>query len=975
MKKIFLAFGLAAGLLPAYAQEYDHSFEYSAFSNYRHLKSIDQKAVMATQEILKNVFPGWKLSANKLNGKFDDIYGNAISIPGSTIAAKVQYLFANQLKTLGVEAAEWKQVNTIDAPHAQYVYFKRQVSGRDVAFGTMSMRFTKEGKLVRIKMKNEGAPAQGVTAVLSANEALRTPAMTTDLATIKVTDKKITGDWLWFPIPGNGGYTMHPVWAYSVTGTTAENFPVQFTGYIDAIDGNLLYRNNEVHAQLDVHVKGDVNKQNLVTPPVFAPEGLADLRIEIAGVDYYTNDTGMLTDPSLTAPIPEAITRLDGYWSSVRVGQMNTLPTPDTFAIGTGDTEFILPALTTAKRRYINAFYHVNVVHDYMKIHIPTSSGFTDLDSPLPTVVDVAGSCNAFYNGSSINFYSPAGSCNSFAEVPDVVYHEYGHGISGRFYNFVTGNGMRNGAMNEANSDIWAISITHDPVLGRNSYTTGGSIRQYNTAPKVYPLDIQGEVHADGEILAGAWWDVSQNIGDIDTMSAIFGKTYYDVPDGPNGTEGLVYHEILISALLNDDDDGLLSNGTPHFSAIIEGFAKHGIYLLADASLTHQELPHQESGQDITVNAALSFSQPDFFNQLRLVYRNRTNAPTQWDSVVMTDNGGFNFTGTIPAQPSATIIDYYFVVSDPLNASPYSFPAGYSSTATASQVSIPYQFGINMRRVTGNDFEDSTAVGWTIGNVASDNASSGKWILAKPVGSFYNTMPVQPGIDHTTGTGFGKCLVTGNAPNSTANVNSADVDGGRTTILTPLYDISGYANPAIEYYRWFCNDRGNSNNRSNLWTVQIHTEGSALWKGVDNTLQSDYTWRRRVFHVSEYLPGTTDKIQMRFVATDATNGTVEAAVDDFFIYDAWTAGVDNVQAKKANVYPNPADDNVTIVLPQATAGTITLSDITGRTLYTVSMNDGTANYNIKTSALASGQYIVTIQTGKTIQSVKVVVSH
>lgn len=977
MKKLLLALGLAASFSPAIAQQYDHAYEYSVFSDYRFLKPVDNSAILATREKLKNLFPGWKLSADKLDGSFNDIYGKAVAVPGNSITEKVQYCLNNQLRNLGVDASEWKQANAVAASHAQYVYFSHEINGRKVIFSSLQFRFTPDGKLVRIKMNSYGTPATGVTAGLSQADAMRTKAMTNDLSALNVTNKTIGNDWVWFPVPSDGKYSLHPAWPFSVAGTTKENFPVAFTGYIDAINGELLYRTNEIHEAFDLKVKGDVNKTNLATPPVFTSEGLPNLKVVIGATTYYTDDTGLLAVPALT-PSLNATLYLDGRWSTVRdVTSSGTIPS-FTQAFAANGTTYLYPTTAPSTRRHVNAYYHVNVVHDFMKKFFPTSTGFTALDAPLPTVVDVAGSCNAFYNGNSINFYAAGGSCNSFAEIGDVVYHEYGHGISGRFYNFINGSGgMNNGALNEGCSDVWAMSITNDPILGRNAYTGGGNIRTYNGNPKVYPTDIVGEVHGDGEIIAGAWWDVAQNIGSLDTMTQIFSKTYFDAPDGPTGTEGKVYHDVLISALMNDDDDANLGNGTPHFEAIIRAFARHGILLLSDAVLTHTEVPHQQSGQDVTINAKLTLTEPDFFHQLKMFYRNRTNTPAQWDSVVMVDNGGFNFSGTIPGQPSATIVDYYFVADDPLSVSSFGFPGGYSSSANPVQVGIPYQFGVNLRPVTGTDFE-GTLTGWILGGVVGDDATGGQWIQAVPVASFYNTLPVQTGADHTSGTG--QCLVTGNAPNITAGSNNADVDGGKTTVMTPVFDLTGYANPVIEYYRWFSNDRG-SNARSDMWVTQIHAENSPLWKNVESSYQSDYSWRRRVFAVSEYL--TSSKVQMRFIATDAMSsslpnngqGTVEAGVDDFFIYDAWTSGVDNVASLKAAVYPNPADDKISIVVPQGAKGTITLYDLSGKAISSQPMTDGVQQYSINTTALAAGQYLLTIQTGKTIQSNKVVVGH
>src|SRR5690606_19807305 len=135
------------------------------------------------------------------------------------------------------------------------------------------------------------------------------------------------------------------------------------------------------------------------------------------------------------------------------------------------------------------------------------------------------------------------------------------HGINHQFYKWQGAGSMRNGALNEGHADIWGLSITKDPILGEGFTNNGGFIRRYDINPKVYSADLIGEVHADGEIIAGAWWDLGINLNSVDSMADIFTKTYYDLSDGPNGTEGEVFHQVLISALLNDDNDNNLNNG------------------------------------------------------------------------------------------------------------------------------------------------------------------------------------------------------------------------------------------------------------------------------------------------------------------------------------------------------------------------------------------------------------------------------
>ena len=74
--------------------------------------------------------------------------------------------------------------------------------------------------------------------------------------------------------------------------------------------------------------------------------------------------------------------------------------------------------------------------------------------------------------------------CENTGKITDVVYHEYGHAINGNRYN--SGTGMWNGALNEGFADIWAFTITLDPVLGIGFYQNNpnGYVRRFDINKK-----------------------------------------------------------------------------------------------------------------------------------------------------------------------------------------------------------------------------------------------------------------------------------------------------------------------------------------------------------------------------------------------------------------------------------------------------------------------------------------------------------
>lgn len=979
MKKLVTALCLMALGLNVQAGEHEHAedYRYSIFQEHRFDRTSDQQKILNTQQNAREFMPGWNATVDMRSGDLHDMYGPVATVPGSTLVEKAQALMAGKLTTFGIEAAEWQMTRNTELDHAGFVDYKQVIDGKEVVFSRLSFRFTENGELQRVLADLYGKVEKDMVAQLTEADALNTEALTTDLQGLVLHSKKIIRQ-VWFPKPISNGYQLRPAWEFYATGLGEHEMPFDLTGYIDAITGELLYRTNEVTDAFDVTVQGRV----YLTTPLAPTQDVAmpHMTVRIGGNNYTTDVNGYVNVANENAPVSVSY-RLEGDFVDVVQGGS----TPSfTATMNSSGTTYLLPSTNTSSAdfRSTNAFYFGNVVHDYMKSHWPN---FTGMDMPMRANVDInQNTCNAFYrnNNYSMNFYQPQTVCRAFSEVSDIVYHEYGHGISYRFYT-ANGANFNNGAMGEANSDVWSMSINKDGVVGEGAYYSGGSIRNYTGAPKVYPGDIRNQVHNDGEILAGSWWDVAQNTGSVDTMAKLFALTHYDVPNAPDGNEGPLYHDVLISALMNDDDDNNLGNGTPHFQEIVEAFARHGIYLLQDAQFVHNEVAHQKVGVNVTIEGQLVLANPAFFDKLYLVYRDRYNG-TGWDTVIMNNTTANTYSAQIPGHSGGTIMDYYFSALDVVNASNYGLPGGYNPDPSLSgEVTLPYQFGfgINNKRVSV-DFEGSID-GWELG-VADDDATAGHWIQAVPIGTSVSgaqgSLEIQPGQDHTTGNG--KCLVTANG-GFVSNFSSDDIDGGKTTVRTPVFQLPFYE-PVVEYYRWYSNDRGGSQGaRNDDWIVQIKTPLALVPSTVERTRQADQQWRRKIFRVSEYLTNASE-MQMTFIAQDAIqsnldgNGQdiVEAAIDDFVIYEGAPVSVEEQNKRLlATIYPNPADEMITINVPQGSEGSISLYDITGKVLNQGNVTNGTTKYNINTTDLPSGTYMILIQTQHAVQNSKVVVSH
>jgi hypothetical protein len=176
-------------------------------------------------------------------------------------------------------------------------------------------------------------------------------------------------------------------------------------------------------------------------------------------------------------------------------------------------------------------------------------------------------------------------------------------------------------------------------------------------------------------------------------------------------------------------------------------------------------------------------------------------------------------------------------------------------------------------------FDDTmeTDQGWTVG-YAGDDATTGIWNRMNP-----EATDAQPEDDHTPTPGT-ICWVTDGRAG--ASLGTYDVDGGRTTIVSPISDLSGVADATISYWRWYSNDTG-SNPDTDTFRVDVTNNGST-WVNVETlgaAFGGEHTggWYFHEFQVANFVTSTAN-VRVRFVAEDLTaNGgsLVEAAVDDF----------------------------------------------------------------------------------------------
>lgn len=221
----------------------------------------------------------------------------------------------------------------------------------------------------------------------------------------------------------------------------------------------------------------------------------------------------------------------------------------------------------------MNTYTNVLEVNQFMRRHLSDAES-SFLNAPTTVRVSVRGSCNAFYDSqlSSISLFAAGNGCANVALVNDVVYHEWGHGLD----NFTGVNvGITDGAFSEAIGDIVAAYLTGSPVTAPGFLLNDATgIRNLDNQKK-YPGSLQNEVHADGEIIGGAFWRLRQ--GMISRYGAKSGAAKAEYLFARHLLSTDSYLQSYQSVLRLDDVDGNPMTKSPNHCLINKTFAFHGL--------------------------------------------------------------------------------------------------------------------------------------------------------------------------------------------------------------------------------------------------------------------------------------------------------------------------------------------------------------------------------------------------------------
>ncbi len=307
-----------------------------------------------------------------------------------------------------------------------------------------------------------------------------------------------------------------------------------------------------VHSySLVFHLEVETEERTVGDPLILGPA--RGVRVSDDSSSEHTADDG---SHGLSAPFD---VELDGPFLSV----YDNSPEP-VFVEAVGDevldwAEDLSPAATTV-------LHHFHVVRDWLEDRRPSHPWLSE-NVPATVNLDWA-CCNAYYSGGSISFLVGSDEVSNLGRIADVVFHEYGHGV----HHYVLEGGVFAGDISEGSADYVAGTVLDDPVLAPSAFASGGYIREIDT-DRVYPDDTTGESHNDGLIWASFLWNLREQWAGQYTDGARMTDELFlqALSYGPTLTD--VYEAVLVA----DDDNGDLSDGTPHACELQTLLAQHGL--------------------------------------------------------------------------------------------------------------------------------------------------------------------------------------------------------------------------------------------------------------------------------------------------------------------------------------------------------------------------------------------------------------
>jgi hypothetical protein len=928
----------------------------------------------------------WFLSYDGITGLPSSAFGQPIKITGfntideSNIQAAVNKFLQQNKKYINIDPSTLSKRKLVQVKNTWAISFAQIHNDVEVLLTNVEFKIREDGYVISFSLKYydniEFASSQ-----LISNEQAKASAI--QGMSVKTSGNSLESDSKFYilPIINGNKTTFSLVYKYLVT-DNSDITPSKWHSYVDAHSGDLIWRRPLIMDAENL-IENSVKRTSAQDIEETVP--LADCIVSLDNNTYTTDTQG-----KFSADLIEGKSFSFGFrgpWCNVDIYQMTQVPNSIiTGSVKNTDLEG-LKIITNANNstpdeRFL--FYYTNKAHDYYKETDPVSKAM-DFQCLVRTTYQGTPNASSDLQTGNILFTNTNNSSTRFVETPSVLYHEYGHSQNQRLYYEVgIAQGMINYSCHEALADLNSALILNESKIGLGAWVNNPTkhIRDINNHKK-YPQDVNSDSHLTGLILAGAYWDLVKVLS-TDTVRYIAHFTKkLGTPDDEN--VGAAFAKWFIETLTTDDvlyGDADLSNGTPHFQQILTAFNNHNIGTNLLLMNTFHHIQHEDT-DDIENDYKINFhlgTEMSFMNSkpinVKLVYfLNNMNNRYETDAVEVSN---LNWQAIIPAQPRGTVIFYYFTATEPITESNLQL---YSNDEGEM-----FKFLVGYTTALEIDFDDNGA-GW-ISGTPQDNSPTGVWQWGIPKAYYYyyayygTLLPLQSEGDHRpSGYATGNCWATGldNGGDYT-KMNFSYIPQGRTTLESPIYDISKLKNPIIDYWRWFTNISNLA--KPAYWVVSLSNDEGNTWIQVDSTYQSVETiWENHRLYLNNYS-NEFKSLKMRFIFYGLTpqQGLAEGALDDIKILsgnDEIVSSVNENISQNITTYPNPfvSDFTINYLSNQTAKSEISLYNIMGEKLtdlYIGYINEGVFSKTFNLSNYSPGLYFVRINCNGETSNIRII---
>ncbi|MDP6368218.1 MAG: hypothetical protein QF615_01315, partial [Planctomycetota bacterium] len=650
------------------------------------------------------------------------------------------------------------------------------------------------------------------------------------------------------PVDGDELLTPALAWRFDVLREVVDTMPVGRTLFIDAHAGTLLEERELIH-QFDVG--GTIS--TMATPGTYPdsssnPETshpAAYARVTSSAGTTYTDVNGDFNYPGVNSALSVSVT-YNGTFNDVNNSAGSEYSLTTTAQPGQGNSITMNPSGSAQITAQSNAFVNINRVRDYVRAITPSDS---TADFVMLANVNLNSTCNAYFDGSSTNYYSAGGGCVNTA-YSSVVAHEVGHWL-----NVLYGTGNGSDGMGEGNADVFGMYILDDPVVGHDFCGTGCNVRNGNNT-RQYCGDCcggcYGQVHADGEVWMGAAWKVRRNLNTTHgntTGDAISDTLFMGWMNSYNQSN---IHSIIETQWLTlDDDDGNIDNGTPNYTDINDGFMEQGfpgfdLALISIGGVTVLPDTEDEYGPYVVDATIIPLVSPPL-TSASVFY---SVGGGSFIELPMTATGGFDFQASIPGQISPTTVEYYVSASDS-GGNTESFPDG------APNSTLGFSIG-QLQVFFADDFETSGDNGWTHASYGDTSNTQDDWQRGTPAGK----------------SGSGWSDPSGAVSGSNAWGNDLGPSGWNgeyqgsvhSYLRSPSIDCSAGTGVELRFQRWLTVERGSNDD------ARILVNGNVAWSNPNNSDLRDLAWSQQVVDISTWADGNSAvTIEFELQTSSSTN--------------------------------------------------------------------------------------------------------